>query len=519
MKIIKAAGILLVAVGVLALVGCGAKTSSSATKTQTATVQRGNIVVSTTSAGNLAFTRSQDVAFDMAGTVQDVNVAVGDQVTEGEVLATLDTTAYDNQIQSLQQALTTAQRNLASAQRNIDTQQLSVTQAQLNLQTAQNAVTAIPAVQSAQNLVDIAQAAMTSAQGVYPSNPSTAAPQIAAIQAQLAQAQKNLQSVLNGTNFNLTTDIATQIAKAQFAVQQSQFNLDSANIAVDNAKLDAGDAQQALLNAQSNLSDAQALSPAVTAPFAGFVTAVPVIGGQVIYKGAVAVTVADPTQFEVQVPVGEKDTLSLQIGSPATVAVNAMTGVTLPGRVIAIAPTATIQSGVVNYQVTVNVTSSVPISGSFASGTGTGRIFGGTSSGNQTGQSPRPQFTGAPGGGQRPTGQSPTGGQAASSAQPVTLKQGLSVTVTLVTSQATNVLMVPNRAIVRLSGKTYVNVSKAGVTTQVPVTTGISNTQFTAITSGVNEGDTVVITAATVSPTTTPRPGGGGGIRIPGIGG
>ena len=530
MKLLKIALAILGSVSVIGLVGCAAKNGTSAAKTQTATVQRGNIVVSTTSAGNLAFTRSQDVAFDMAGTVQDVNVSVGDEVTEGEVLATLDTTAYDNQIQSLQEAVTTAQRNLAAAQRNIDTQQLSVTQAQLNLQTAQNAVTSIAAVQSAQDLVDIAQAALTSAKGMYPSDPNTAAPEIAAIQAQLAQAQKNLESVLNGTSFNLSTDVATQIAKAQFAVQQSQFNLDSANIAVDNAKLDRDDAQQKLQDAQNNLSDAQALSPAVTAPFAGFVTAVPVIGGQQIYKGAVAVTVADPTQFEVQVPVGEKDTLSLQIGSPATVSVNAMTGVTLPGSVIAIAPTATIQSGVVNYQVTVNVTSLVPISAQRAS------------SGNQTGQSQRPQFTAIPGQGQIPPqftgipgqgqippdfagitgqgqpGQSASAGQPAS-AQPISLKQGLSVTVTLVTSESTNVLMVPNRAIVRQSGKTYVNVEKGGITTQVLVTTGISNTQFTAITSGVNEGDTVVIPVATVSPTTTTRPGGGGGIGIPGIGG
>ena len=530
MKILKFIGTTALAVGIVALVGCSAKNGEQ-TKAQTATVQRGNIVVSTTSAGNLEFTRTEDVAFEMAGTVQDVNVSVGDSVKEGDVLATLDTTAWDDQIKTLQQAVTTAQRNLTTAERNITSQQLSVTQAQLNLQSAQNATADIPAVQSAQDLVDNAQAAFTAAKGIYATDPNLAGPQIVAIQQQLDQAQQNLKSVLSGTNFNLSSDITLQISKAQFNVQQAQFALDSANITASNAIQSRDDAKQALDDAQSNLSDAQSLSPSVVAPFAGFITAVKVQGGEDVKKGAAAVTVADPTQFQVQVPVGEKDALSLQVGGTSTVSVNAMTGVTLPGKIIAIAPTATVQSGVVNYQVTVQVTSSVPVPSGFGGGTGgPGTFGGGSSSSNQTGQGQRPQFTGLPGNGLFPPrftgtpsqgGNGPTSsdGQPLPSAQAVTLKQGLSVTVSLVTSQAINVLMVPNRAIVRQSGKTYVNVDKGGTTAQVAVTTGISNTQYTVVTDGLSEGDTVVIPATTVSSTTTPNFGGGGGIRIPGIGG
>ena len=529
MKDLKFVGTVALAVGILALVGCSAKTNSSQTKPQTATVQRGSIVVSTTSAGNLAFTRTQDVAFQMAGTVQDVNVSVGDSVKHGEVLATLDTTAFDSQIQSLQNAVTTAQRNLATAERNILSQQMGVTQAQLNLQAAQNTVATIPEVKSAQDLVDNAQAALTAAKG-FSAIDASGGVQIVAIQQQLAQAQQNLKSVLSGTSFNLSSDVSLQIAKAQFAVQQTQFALDSANVSVQNAIQDRDTAKQALANAQSNLSDAQGVSPAVTAPFDGFVTAVDVQGGEDIKKGAIAVTVADPTQFQVQVPVGERDALSLQVGGAATVSVNAMTGVTLPGRITAVAPTATVQSGVVNYQITVQVTSFVPVSGGLS--TGQRGTNGGSGSGNFTGQGQRPQFTGTPGAGtgqtprftgtpgQGQAGQLPNGGTApTAAAQAVTLRQGLSVTVTLVTSQANNVLMVPNRAIVRQQGKTYVNVEKGGTSSEAAVTTGISNTSFTAVTSGLNEGDTVVIPAATVSPTTIPRTGGGGGIRIPGIGG
>ena len=87
----------------------------------------------------------------------------------------------------------------------------------------------------------------------------------------------------------------------------------------------------------------------------------------------------------------------------------------------------------------------------------------------------------------------------------------------LVTASKSNVLMVPNRAISKQQGKSYVTVEKNGTTEQVSVTTGISNSQYTEITDGVVEGDTVIIpiTTSTTSSTTQQRGGAffpGGGI-------
>ena len=97
------------------LFGC-AKSSSSATTVQTTAVQRGNITVSTTSAGNLDFTRTENDAFDMAGTVTAVNVKVGDSVKAGKVLATLDTTAFQDQITALKRTLTSRQQAVIQAE-------------------------------------------------------------------------------------------------------------------------------------------------------------------------------------------------------------------------------------------------------------------------------------------------------------------------------------------------------------------------------------------------------------------
>jgi HlyD family secretion protein len=501
---------------VLLLSSCGSKTSSVA-KPQTGTVQRGNIVVSTTSTGNLAFTQSEDVPFEMAGTVEQVMVSPGDSVKQGQVLATLDPSVWEDQIKALQKAVTTAQRALTTAERNISAQQLAISQKELDLQAAQNTVAAIPAVKAVQDRVDMAQAALTSAQASAAVNPVAAA-QIDGIRQQLNQARNDLKAVLAGTSFNLTTDMALQISKALLGVQQSQRALDDANIAVDNAIQARDDARQNLDDAQGSLKEIQALSPDVKAPFDGFVTTVSVEGGQEVKKGAIAVQVADPKKFQVSVLVGERDITSMAVGGIATVSVNSMTGVTVPALITAIAPTATIQQGVVNYQVTVELQSGAtglaPSSGNSAgSQPGAGGFLPRTITPGQTGQiqSGSDNRTGRFGGGAL------LQGGANAQSQSITLRQGLSVTVNLVTASKANVLMVPNRAVTRQQGKTYVSVAKNGGTEQVAVTTGLTNSQFTEVTDGVSEGETVLIPITTsTSTTSTNQQRAGGGLFGPG---
>ncbi len=503
MKILKVMiGILLV-VSIIALLGCG-RSSSATTTTQTYKVQRGNLVVSTTTTGNLAFTQTENVAFDMAGTVEQVMVETGDSVVQGEVMATLDTSAWNNQIKTLEQAVTTTESKLFDAESNISAQELSVRQAQINLLSAQSTVAQIPAVKAAQQLVDLAQAALTAAQGSCAVNPDYYGPQIGMLQTQLDAAKANLQSVLSGTNFNLSSDVSLQIAKAELSVDQNQLQLDNANRAIESAKVARDNAEQAVEDAKEALQEARELSPTVIAPFTGIVTNVNVQGGQEINKGAVAAQIADPNKFEVKVLVGETDISSVVVGGMATVSVDSMTGVTLLATVTAIAPTATIQQGVVNYQVTVEIQSSIP------------STSGNTTSGFPGGNIPRggieaPGITNNQSGGGRFANLPSDGGSFALS-QSATLRQGLSVTVNLVTASKYNVLMVPNRAIIRQQGNAYVEVEKNGATEQVPITTGISNSQYTEVTEGLAEGDTVIIQVTTTSSTSSNQGFGGGGF-------
>ena len=110
-------------------------------------------------------------------------------------------------------------------------------------------------------------------------------------------------------------------------------------------------------DAQKALEEALAASPEIIAPFAGFITNVNVKGGDEVMKGTVAVTLADPDKFEAEILVSEMDIYQVEVGGAATVEADAFSGVIIPATVTHISPTATIQSGVVNYSVTVEVQS------------------------------------------------------------------------------------------------------------------------------------------------------------------
>ena len=528
-----------VAGGVLAasLAGCGAKASSTP-ESQIATVQRGDITVSITGTGNLAYSKTADLAFEMAGIVQEVLVEEGEIVTEGQKLAGLDGTEWDDQVNMMEKALTAAQRNLKSAERQITAKELAVRQVELDLQSAEDNVADIPAVKAAQDLVDMAESALTAAQATYGANPSFTGTQLQAIQQQLADAKRNLHEVLAGKSFNTTSDMALQISKANLKVEQVQRQLEDAKIAVEDANLAKTDAEQSLEDAQNDLDEAKGLTPAIVAPFAGVVTSVKVEGGAEVKKGAVAVQIADPTKFEANILVGENDIFQVKLDGDATVQVDSLSGLSLPAKVTYVAPTATVQQGVVNYRVMVELQSLEEIAQQRQQATqGAGQADASTQLSErlkqavQSGRMTQEQadaflkqmqeggsafFQQGTSGSQSPFGQRFQQGAAAP--ESFQLRQGLSVTVNIVTAERNNVLLVPNDAVTRKAGATLVNVQANGSTEQRQVTCGISDWQHTEIINGLTEGDQVVITKSTSTSASGSNQGSQQRFGVPGGG-
>jgi hypothetical protein len=196
-----------------------------------------------------------------------------------------------------------------------------------------------------------------------------------------------------------------------------------------------------------------------------------------------------------------------------------------PAKITQIAPLATVTQGVVNYQVTVELTSTRPTP-ALAVGTVTGGARPTTAGSGQyagrsavgAGGSPAANAGGSAAAGARPAGTAATGSAfAAFAGQGIPLKDGLSATVNIPIQEKDGILLVPNRAISHQGKNSVVQVINGTTTVATVVQTGISDSTNTEIISGVTEGEQISLptSSAAATPATGARPGGG----IPGLGG
>ena len=497
MKFLRITGILLIlgAICILPL-GCG---SSTETTQQTVTVQRGSITTEITSVGNLDYASTVDLTFGIDCTVSDVLVQAGDTVKQGQVLCRFDQTAWQSEINTLANEATAALQNLTS-------KTLGVIQAQQDLASAQA--------------------------GLVAANNTIISLQIAYLQAQLdlETAKTNLEKTKNATSDPIQIQmkqLAVDLAQGQltialtnlnnattYGMQAAQATVNDVQATLDNAQAAVGAVQTALDKANQKLADAKNAGPQITSTIGGLVTTVNAIADQAVVSGDVGFIIADPTRFEASIVVSEQNIAKVKTGEQATVQVEVLSGVSLPATVSYVSPTATISSSVVNYEVKVELVST---SSATANQTFPGNFP--TSGNASTGGPPSGglgQFSGSGNLTQEQLEQIQKNMQASQTAlASVKLAQGMTVTVSIITAQATNVLLVPTQAITSQGGQTTVQVLVNGVAETREVQTGISNSSYTEITSGLSEGEVVLISQSSSSSGTqiaTRTTSGGGGL-------
>ncbi|MFH0941926.1 MAG: HlyD family efflux transporter periplasmic adaptor subunit [Chloroflexota bacterium] len=511
MRLSKVLLVLLLGVFGLVSVSCGSG-GTPAPQGQLKTVGRGDLKIDITGVGNLALSDKVDLAFEMDGTVAEVLVEEAQSVEAGQVLARLSTSDWQDQLTALGDKVTTAERNVTTKERAVTDAERTVTTKERAVTTAERNVTAkkYDMLQAQINLNN-AQLSLEQTQRT-----STDPVEIEVKRLQVELARGRLE------------DARQAVADAStVGIEDARQAVADANAKLGDARLAVADAKKALVEAQNSLDEAKKASPEITAPFAGFITRVNVSGGDVVKKGTVAVTLADPNKFEAYIPVSELDILQVKLGGTAEVQVDAVPGMTLPAEVTHISPTATISQGVVNYKVKVTLRSLEAVTPPRTApppGATTANITGGEiperfRQAIEEGRFPQEQLEAMIN--QRQSGQ--TGQQRQSSAQvpaDVQLKEGLTVTVSIVVDSRTGVLLVPNSAITTQGRQTFVQVPKAdGTLEQRAIQTGISDYQFTEVTGGLNEGEQVMVTSSTTSTTTaTPSNQRQGGGFIPGGG-
>jgi membrane fusion protein, macrolide-specific efflux system len=216
------------------------------------------------------------------------------------------------------------------------------------------------------------------------------------------------------------------------------------------------DAQQAAIaQAQSQLLSAQmsyrAAGATVYAPISGTVSAISLAPGMILNptsnssnstnvsnKIAIVKTNATPA---ISVSLTEIDVPKVKVGDEATITLDALPNETYTGKVIAVDTSGTVSSGVVSYTTTIQLDSGVDA-----------------------------------------------------------ILPNMSATANIITDVEDNVVLVPIAAVqTATDGTTTVRELVNGKLTAVAVTVGKSNSTQTAITSGVNDGDTVVTGTSTAS--------------------
>jgi len=437
--------------GLLAVpvLGCTSEPESAVSENQVVTVQRGDLTIDITAAGNLALSRTEDLAFDLfyqEGTVEEVLVEEGDTVEEGQVLVKLDTEEWEEQLSALEDKVTDAERGLTANKRDLIQKEINLKNAEAALEKAEDSwLDTVSAGRKVRRLEERLE--------WYSENDPEEVEKIDEIEEDLEKAWNDF--------FRVASDSADarEVAAKEMGVELVQAQLEDAQISIDDAEQDLEDAQQ-------DLEEAKSKSPIITAPFAGFITTVNVEGGDEVLKGTVAVQLADPNEFEADILISEMDIFQVKLGGEAWVQVDAMPGLSLPAEVTHISPTANIQSGVVNYQVKVEIESLEAVI--------------------QERQEARQEAT----------------QQAMLTIIPkdFQLREGLTVTVSILVEERNDVLLVPNAAITSSGGRAYVQVvSPDGTTTERAITTGISDWQYTEVTKGLSEGEQVVVPQGTAT--------------------
>jgi HlyD family secretion protein len=428
-----------------------------AASVQTTTVQRGNLAATVSAAGNVSAPNQVAAAFEtstlnVSGRVAKVNVKVGDTVKTGQVLMEVDTS-------QLTLALQTAQSNLASAQVSYDQ-----TKSDLNF-----------ALRTAKASFDSAQSNLDAAIASNTQNPNSLIVAKASLDTALVTLQK-AQGDYNTVAWRGDVGMTSQAAALQSATIAYQSALASYNIAaakindssLKSAQATYTNAQVSLEQAQKNLATKLALAQAtldnakleveqaqrnlenakLVAPYAGIVSAVNYGVGD--RATGTAVTIVDLSLLQVKVTVAEVDVAKIKLGQTATMTLDALTGKTYNAKVIAISPVGTITQGVVNYTVTLEITNS---DGS--------------------------------------------------------IKPSMTANLTLEVERRDNVLLIPTRAIRTQGTQKTVTVVYKGQNIPTQVNVGLTNDQSAEITSGLQEGDVVVINT-TQTRQTGGMPGGGG---------
>lgn len=507
--IILAAVIVIAGVAaVIAIVVFGGKRSAQQNQTQykETTVARGDITVGITETGTAAL-ETTSITYDFTADVETINVKAGQRVNKGDVLATLSTDSLQTELDKAKLELEKNKLTLSQAQvdqkvqkvasdytyksnqaleaaapqqytATVDTLNNDLASAKESMSEAESKISEyndyFDDLSSTYDLTALhdkvvtTQKAETDAKAAYDLDTSNAEKK-AAYEAAKTAHNDAVKVYTDAYNLYIASydDIASKLKDAQNQYDTAKLKYEKliASITLDtltaeskkeqslttseNAKLlyeievaktNNEIASQKLtiktLELQIEELKKKLENTTVTAPCSGLIMSVGYAPGDTITKNTALFILSNSDNVYATVSVAQEDINSITIGDSAQVSLDAFEGTTFEGTVDSVATSpARTASSTVSYTVTVKLSGD------------TSKIY-----------------------------------------------EGMTGDVTFISKQKKNVLYIPNRAINMENDKQYVKTRDASGNIQaVEVTTGFSDGTSAEITSGLSEGDVVLI--------------------------
>jgi HlyD family secretion protein len=357
-RIITIAVVVIVAVGAFfgfrALSGRAQNAAADGFQTEIAGI--GSLEAYVGGTGTVHSNQNVTLTWESSGTVESVNVALGDEVTEGEVLASLYT-------YSLPQNVILAEADLVSAQDALDDfydsfGPLAVALAEQKVANSRDALEdaedewegihytgtdeeiakARERFWDAQDALDLAK-----------ENFSTNSYQYRVVYQSYASALAHYNYVSGNT--------VDEIKEAQYAAALEVATQELADAEAEYERLLAGPNSADIAAAEARVAAAEAtLEQAwIKAPIGGVITLVEPMAGDQVSMGSPAFRVDDFSRLLVDVQISEVDINRITIGQKAILSFDAILAVEYTGEVVEVSPVGTIDQGLVNFQVTIEL--------------------------------------------------------------------------------------------------------------------------------------------------------------------
>ena len=428
------------------------------------TVSRGDLTVKVNGTGKAIYDNDAKLAFGSSGKIKELPVTKGDSVTQGTMLARLDTDNLELTLSQAKVAQAQAQTALIQTQVMQTQAQSSITQAETGLAAAQFNLDRTKAVSDIKDEITKIQwkiqiAEMRIQETLATSERDAAdywARQVNSYRTELNDQNKKLADLLDNDEYQgqgaLTYNIMGQTydrltvedaRMKQLQVESAQQAVDQAKQNLELAKQNVQQATQSVEQSQQNIAyiSKQIKESTIVAPFDGVIAGLDVKKGDFLANPGVnsgaPIYMVDIASLEISTEIDEIDMANINLNQKALISVDAFPNSPFEGSVKAISLMPIVKpqnSGVVVYEVKIG-------------------------------------FSGTP---------------------PTAVKSGMSASVDIITHEKKNVLLVPNKSIKRnQQGQTVVNVINNQKLEERPVVLGLTDGSQTEIINGLNAGEVV----------------------------